>query len=1434
MLNQKDVLAVVEGIQKLKDDFPRTSTPTPEPTAAPDLDDIYDIYEEVAAQLKITHKPSSQAKSQAKAEVKERKERTETEELRLTTADIARMHGVDYYRNNHLVKWLKKQNCLDLIQNIYYCKNSKEVVILCKDHDKTTAHAAATKLTVDFLSAYCAKTGAKGVTPQEMSKAVMPGRPYMQLLGIKLIPFEKDSIQKENALYDQEAAKIEGNVDLKLPYLKKEDADKVFYYVIRRLDKLGFNPELFEDIDNLPTLDELLATEPAPPKDFDLEKYSGIVRPFFSDQAHGRCRVLTKNFESMLRAVAELPCRDQEFAKTKIEELRMVQPAVVMGAEILQKILHAEFGDAPTITVGKPKICGKQVILPTEFDLPVLKSDMPEYIVMFIDISGSMLDGSIYKYNSKKEPIGVISDKDSRIDAVRKAIVNILPKIAQMPNVKLSVIAYDHRVKNTIVFEDLNPDNVDRLQTKVFEDLNIAWDGRTAILPPLEAFRTEHVPKMKACAENYSKAKQLPITALLLTDGIFGDRGSLPAYLEKHFKGSEALKINWKCLGLDLNPGSAPDTDLSRFVQLSQQMIGPEAGQKIFCPRGLVDTKITNLIFGDVASLETLKALQVNFLDPKDTSIRPAVLGTCHLVPDALGTTIFRNVGIPKNVWELILSSDVSLPINYNFEYSDGQKISLKALLQSKLFLSPQAIEGREKAHYLKNEWIQQQILNGFLREGDEIAELRLRNYAEANAAQDKEMMEEVLSQLEPFLKSWKAQNIDKTYKNKKIKLDALIALRHERELESPHDLLDELLSKEIEILQNDVGIKIEESLYKNAGVTEQSEFESLPLGNQLAAYQAVKWMIELNQIAVSEQDKKGMVEQLEAKENALWHDFTLCELSGCNTMADFAKLPVVKCFEIYEKATEKAESHSMKVVGEQLQQEMDKIWLKVQYDLAGYKSDLAAAKQLEILEKIQEKAHKLGKENDVKTLESQIDAIWLKGYKCQVAGISDVKEFESLPMLKRFDILETMLQAAEERKKDADINAVRAEMNPIWLNAQLCKVAMISEIALFSDLSLERQLTSLDEVGNRALKVKREVEFKTIEERKPSIQYNLIFAKALGVKTQAEILKTTKEEQKRALEIILADEKLMADAKTKEYFTNRKQAFEIASNKRFLVAFATKQLCEFWKQSSPDTLMKEIKFSEQIKAIFGLEVQAGQKAEAEIAEYFHNCVKTDGFILENLPQAIIILNKNKKEAEKKAEADKAAGIPDTTSGVQRGGARKRYRFGGTNPEEMFMNLEPQEKAEVLRLIQELASKALQEGKLNPSQHRDVLLRLHERQCMCLGVEIFIASESLPEASAEDYKKPESMIKITGAYAKILEELLATKLKEKAKMDADAATLRDVSTPEDAPASDPLVFSGAGTQAASASLVVDAVSDTALSVGAGVVLPSVQNAGMMP
>lgn len=517
-------------------------------------------------------------------------------------------------------------------------------------------------------------------------------------------------------------------------------------------------------------------------------------------------------------------------------------------------------------------------------------------------------------------------------------------------------------------------------------------------------------------------------------------------------------------------------------------------------------------------------------------------------------------------------------------------------------------------------------------------------------------------------------------------------------------------------------------------------------------------------------------------------------------------------------KAKEKADSNNMKVVGEQLQQEIDKIWLEAQYALAGYNKTLTAAKQLELLQKIKESADKLGKEHHAKTLEQEIDAIWLKGYQCQVAGITDVKELQKMPLLKRFDVLETVLRAAMERKIQADIDAVTAEMNPLWMDAQLCKVAKIPEIALFTDLELELQFAVLSEVSKRATDEKREAERKRIEERMSFVKYNLTLAQALNVKTQAEILKTSKERQLAAIEAILQDEGIKSDAKAVEYFNSRKTSLEIASNRRLLVGLSTKRLCDLLKQRSPDTLMKEIKCSEQIKAIMKLEAEAGQKGDAEIAGYFHDCVITDGLILQLLENAMKTFNKNKKEAE-----DKPKPGADGTSLVQRGGARQRYRFTGNNPEEKFMNLEPLDKAEVLRLIQELADKELQAGKISPKMHRDVLLRLHERQSMCLGVNIFISTEALPEIPEAHYKDSKKQIEIVANFAKILSELLAAKVAEKAKMDADAAKASEPL------ASDPLVFSAAGTQAASAAL--DEAGDaTDLSLTA--VLPTEPTAAM--
>lgn len=1202
------------------------------------------------AEQKLTAEQQRQLEDQKRAAEKQLQHRKDAGPL--TVEDLQSLDNRDHFHKTQLVQWLKQMGMLEKIECIYFCDNSKEIVIRMKEH------AATDELTVKLMALQFSELGRSGFSTDELRKVVLPSVFFSGLLGFKYIPFEKDCISNDGETIDYNSREIRNfkKAEIKIPYIINHLAPRVLYYILNRLEKYGFNPELFDDMDKLPTLDELMATLPEAPKGAEalFKKYADldILRLQPSQVALGFTRILTDSFEATLKGLAKLPCKDGEFQKRMLDSLRLLSPAVGVDSAILYRLLTKFYGDNPSLRLGHPVALDKQLLVPSEIDVPAPEIAGKKRRTLFIlDTSGSM-------------------NEVGKMDGAKKATFSVLEQLAQNPDEEVAAFGYTSTTSTIFPTTKLNGNNLAELRGKI---ANVRAGGSTYILPVLEEME-KYLPSEK-------EAELIEMSVLLLSDGDFNDAHAdeIRARLQK----LKNKNVTFNCIGLELAAGGQPEKDLNAFVEFSQQ--NKLGGQLKFTPVAKVDEVMSLLVLNEGGGGRGgIQSMFVRYSDGKGSD-----LGTVRISPCALNKPTFSHLPLSvgaSNYAPLAKALGVNaLPFTVEIVYESGAKAIIQGEIPCDMLSKPQALVGFNRDHFIKKEFLQQRLL-GKTSEVDRI-EAMMQAYEEAKGFESKLLMEEVLLKLQPFLQSYRAQNIDCSFPSKKAKLAKLREL-YDAEFGFRHYLLVEMLEKEIAVLETDATLAIEVNLFAEAHVKDYTEFLTKPLGQQLAAYMVVHIKLLKDQIKLSDKvDKKAVIDQVAGMVDKIWVDGTLCLDNKLNTRAEFDALPVLKRYEAFENVRKKAENGKKVVCLESIDKQMEAIWCEVSLlrlvnsqraqaktptpelaSLADFNKATHAREKLEALERVLETAAKMDKKSYIETLQTQINNVWLEGNLYRAAGenINSMAQFYALGIVKQLRVYQAVLKTAQDNQGRSPvmpqiIRQINVYIDGVWQDASLCAEMGCENMIEFARASALQQLQAMKIVLENAKREKRDLIANVLSKRIDDLEV-MLTVEQFGDKPYAECLKFKLQDKVRIFEQALEHAtKLQRESQVK-ILTERLNNIKRFQDKKVLMEAFRKFICDASGQDTIQNFNVELDYAIRQQKLQEYLSNALAGGQTEIADEIEARLKVeDHFFQKELKAYIEAFDAMEKvNAENAQKTGKPVANPWANS-VNRAVPRPRY-----------------------------------------------------------------------------------------------------------------------------------------------------------------------------
>lgn len=1012
----------------------------------------------------------------------------ENKEVKQAVDQIKTYNDVDFLQSDAVLNFFcnhkitlspsTRNVLMECIHKLNYAPNTDDIII----HFNSREDHAAFKLELTALMAE--HLGRDSYSIAEFQDVVMLNPDFLAgLCGFRNVVCDRDSVSNNNQVGSKlmpfETKELKGLLEVKLPYFLMQHGPKILAYILRRLEKNGFSPSLFENIQNLPNLEELLLTLPDMPKDkidyatqqlFAKYEQLGILRLQESLTAIGFIRVLADNFEKMITGLSELPTTDATWAAGKLKEASIPSLAIAINPLLLMQMIAAMqrsqgIKPLPNFRIGNPVQAGKQALVPARIEVPHSHNliSRPTLTIIICDTSGSM-------------------GNNGRVIPQRTAVVDQCQQLALLPNQMVCGIRLG---KNGGTIQE--PTALNRITLpKILEVFNAISgnEDATNILPTLR-----DVKKYIDAAD-----LKMDVQVLLITDGIFDDQNDAEVV---SILGS-TRKVVWRALGLDLKPGGTEERNMSFLLTQTEEQGGR---QLVFCPKEEVKLKMGQLI---------AKTVPVSLL--REVSLNIPLKGNevwTKLQTFSRGLPVFRHLPVPTAMLEAAKAMKLqNVPIRIKCVNQDGKTQILSIAVPYVAFTKMQTITEFNALHFA-GEWLQSRCLTDNLGAFDALSyEVLMRLYTEASELELPLVCGYLNERLKPHLDLWFADNMKKaTGASKMVTLEKLRALLAEVTSKRECAFMD-LIAPEVEKLKEDPELFLESFLFKDLKVNTTSELAKKPLNEVYASYEkALNALAGGNQgIKIGEGvDVKALQESVLDKISLILCQVTICSAADIKLLAeDFTKFSadqsklglVLTAFEKALAVLESEEDLEEAIKARALtwlKQQIDALWIPGNFALMctshsyNDREKLSPALLLTYLRRLKDKAESEGRPSQSRLLKLAMDPIWMDGTLClyvQAETKADVKtkeEFNNCNPRIRFLAYQHAMDQALNEEREAICKKLMAELDAFWLEGAICAESKKDSIADFQKLSIEEQLQAYANLEKTARQQNREKDVQQI-----------------------------------------------------------------------------------------------------------------------------------------------------------------------------------------------------------------------------------------------------------------------------------------------------------------------------------------------------------------
>lgn len=305
----------------------------------------------------------SDAKASAEADIKTAVDSKESKDKNesLQASEIRDLAKIDYLHDNTVIQWFKntilsdtesrvrtdkltleaqlrraqdpntvlndtdyiheeRKILLDCVKHIYHAARTDEVFIIAK------SRADAAILFVHFRTQFVIQLNRSELNANEFGNVLTPNNEFISsVLGMNYVPFDRDGLTApSNAGNNQvpyNTTELSGGIELKMPAILLQHGPKTLKYILKRLETLGFSPDLFKEqtlnlreVLDFPSVD--LPYDAETKELFDRSTKLQFLRQQDSGQFPGCMRILTDNldaFKKGLMTMSRAPQLDPNF-----------------------------------------------------------------------------------------------------------------------------------------------------------------------------------------------------------------------------------------------------------------------------------------------------------------------------------------------------------------------------------------------------------------------------------------------------------------------------------------------------------------------------------------------------------------------------------------------------------------------------------------------------------------------------------------------------------------------------------------------------------------------------------------------------------------------------------------------------------------------------------------------------------------------------------------------------------------------------------------------------------------------------------------------------------------------------------------------------------------------------------------------------------------